>query len=32
MKELTEKENLPQKITVNKVDVSYETKIAHEFN
>ena len=32
MKELTGKENLPRKITVNKVDVSYETKTAHEFN
>ena len=24
--------NLPRKITVNKVYVSYETKTAHEFN
>ena len=24
--------NLPQKITVNKVELFYETKIAHEFN
>ena len=24
--------NLPRKITVNKIDISYETKTAHEFN